>query len=44
MEFSRDLYTHDIIDDKEINSIKEAYNYFKNRDNGKDKDYFEIDI
>lgn len=44
MEFSRDLYTHGIIDDKEITSIKEAYDYCKNRDNNKDKDDFETEI
>ena len=27
MEFSRDLYTHGVIDDKEINSIKGDYDY-----------------
>lgn len=44
MEFSRDLYTHGIIDDKEITSIKEDYDYCKNNDNSKDKDDFEIEI
>ena len=44
MEFSRDLYTHGIIDDKEITDIKEDYDYCKNRDNDKDKDDFEIEI
>ena len=44
MEFSRDLYTHGVIDDKEITDIKDNYDYCQNRDNGKDKDDFEIEI
>ena len=44
MEFSRDLYNHGIIDDNKITSIKGDYDYCKNRDNGKDKDDFEIEI
>ena len=44
MEFSRDLYTHGIIDDKEITSIKEDYDYCKDHNNGKEKDDFEIEI
>lgn len=44
MEFSRDLYTHGVIDDEEIATIKEDYDYCKDRDNGKDKDDFEIEI
>ncbi len=44
IEISRDLYTHGIIDDKEITDIKDNYDYCKNCDNGKDKDDFEIEI
>ncbi len=44
MEFSKDLYTYGIIDDKEITSIKEDYDYGKDRDNGRNKDNFEIEI
>ena len=44
IEFSRDLYTHGIIDDKEITDIKEDYDYCKNRDNGKYKDDYEIEM
>lgn len=29
MDFSRDLYTHGIIDDKEMYSIKDDYDYSK---------------
>ena len=44
MELSRDLYTHGVIDDNEINTIKEGYDYCKDRDNGKDKDDYEIEM
>ena len=44
MEFSRDLYTHGIIEDKEIRDIKDNYDYCQNRDNGRNKDDFEIEI
>ncbi len=44
MDFSRDLYTHGVIDDKERFSIKDNYDYCKNNDNGKEKDNFEIEI
>ena len=37
MEFSRDLYTHGIIEDKEITTIKEDYDYGKKHDNDKIK-------
>ena len=40
MNFSRDLYTHGIIDDKEMYSIKDSYD--KNID--KEKDDFDISI
>lgn len=41
---SRDLYTHSIIDDKEITDIKNNYDYCQNCDNGKDKDDYEIEL
>ena len=44
MNFSRDLYTHEVIEDKEKFSIKNNYDYYKNRDNGKEKDDFEIEM
>lgn len=44
IEFSRDLYTHGIIEDKEITTIKEDYDFCKDRDNGKDKDDYEIEM
>lgn len=44
MDFSRSLYTHGVIDDKEVFSIKDNYDYCKNNDNGKEKDNFEIEI
>ena len=44
MDFSRDLYTHGIIDDKEMFSIKDDYDYLKDNDNDIEKDDFEIEI
>ncbi|MGN1311600.1 MAG: hypothetical protein ACI4U4_01135 [Bacilli bacterium] len=44
MDFSRDLYTHGVIEDKEMFSIKDDYYYCKNHDNGKEKDDFEIEM
>lgn len=44
MEFLRVLYTHGIMEDKELTSIKEDYDYCKNRDNSKDKYDFEIEM
>ena len=34
MEFSKKLYTHGIIDDKEKTDIKDNYDYCKDRNNG----------
>lgn len=43
MEFSRDLYTHGIIDDKEMLDIKDNYDYLKKNDNKDiEKDDFDI--
>jgi hypothetical protein len=44
MNFSRDLYTHGIIDDKEMYSIKEDYDYVKDNDKEIEKDDFDISI
>ncbi len=44
MEFSKDLYTHGIIDNKEITNIKEDYDYCKDHCNGRDKDDYAIEI
>lgn len=44
MDFSRDLYNHGVIEDKEMFSIKDDYDYCKNHDNGKEKDDFEIEM
>ena len=44
MNFSRDLYTHGVIEDKEMYSIKNDYDYYKNHDNGKEKDDFAIEM
>ena len=44
MGSSKDLYTHGIIDDKEITNIKEEYDYSKEHENVKDKDDFEIEM
>lgn len=44
MDFSRDLYTHGTIDDKEMYSIKDDYDYSKNNGKNKEKDDFDISI
>ena len=44
MDFSRDLYTHGIIDDKEMYSIKDDYDYVKDNDKEIEKDDFDISI
>ena len=44
MDFSRDLYTHGIIDDKEMYSIKDDYDYVKDNDKEVEKDDFDISI
>lgn len=44
MDFSRDLYTHGIIDDKEMFSIKDDYDYLKDNDKDIEKDDFDISI
>lgn len=44
MNFSRDLYTHGIIDDKEMYSIKDDYDYLKENDKDIEKDDFDISI
>lgn len=44
MNFSRDLYTHGIIDDKEMYSIKDDYDYLKENDRDIEKDDFDISI
>ena len=44
MNFSRDLYTHGIIDDKEMFSIKDDYDYSKENDRDIEKDDFDISI
>ena len=44
MNFSRDLYTHGIIDDKEMYSIKDDYDYLKENDKDIEKDDFDIEI
>ena len=44
MDFSRDLYIHGIIDDKEMYSIKEDYDYVKDNDKEIEKDDFDISI
>ena len=44
MNFSRDLYTHGIIDDKEMYRIKDDYDYLKENDRDIEKDDFDISI
>lgn len=44
MDFSRDLYTHGIIDDKEMYSIKDDYDYLKDNHKDMEKDDFDISI
>ncbi len=44
MNFSRDLYTHGIIDDKEMYSIKDDYDYLKDNNKEIEKDDFDISI
>ena len=45
MDFTRDLYTHGIIDDKEMFDIKDNYDYLKRNDNKDiEKDDFDISI
>ena len=44
MDFSRDLYTHGIIDDKEMFSIKDDYDCSKENNRNIEKDDFDISI
>ena len=44
INFSRDLYTHGVIDDKEMFSIKDDYDYLKDNDKDIEKDDFDISI
>ena len=44
MDFSRDLYTHGVIDDKEMYSIKDDYDNLKDNYKSKEKDDFDISI
>lgn len=44
MDFSRDLYAHGVLEDKEMFSIKDDYDYCKNHDNGEEKDDYDISI
>lgn len=44
MNFSRDLYTHGVIDDNEMFSIKNVYDYSKKHDNDKEKNDYDISI
>lgn len=44
MNFSRDLYIHGIIDDKEMFSIKDDYDYLKENYKDIEKDDFDIEI
>lgn len=44
MNFSRDLYTHGIIDDKEMFSIKDDYDHLKDNNKDIEKDDFDISI
>lgn len=45
MDFTRDLYTHGIIEDKEILDIKDNYDYLKKNDSKDiEKDDFDISI
>ena len=44
MDFSRELYTHGIIDDKEMFNIKDNYDYVKENEKDIEKDDFDISI
>jgi len=44
INFSRDLYTHGVIDDKEMFSIKDDYDHLKDNDKDIEKDDFDISI
>ena len=44
MDFSRDLYTHGVIDDNEMFSIKDDYDYSKEHDKDIEKDDYDISI
>lgn len=44
MNFSRDLYTQEIIDDKEMYSIKDDYDYSKENDRNIEKNDYDINI
>lgn len=44
MDFSRDLYSHGVLEDKEMFSIKDDYDCCKNHDNDKEKEDYDISI
>lgn len=44
MNFSRELYTHGIIDDKEMFDIKDNYDYVKENEKDIEKGYFDVSI
>lgn len=44
MDFSRELYTHGIIEDKEMFDIKGNYDYVKENEKDIEKDDFDISI
>ena len=44
MDFSRELYTHGIIEDKEMFDIKDNYDYVKENEKDIEKDDFDISI
>ena len=44
MDFSRELYTHGIIEDKEMFEIKDNYDYVKEKEKDIEKDDFDISI
>lgn len=44
MDFLRYLYTHGVIDDNEMFSIKDDYDYSSEYDNDKEKDDYDISM